>query len=111
MLALENLRPKPESNESAKSIESAQTSGSGREAVIILLTDGEANVGINPRLTIPLLKEKNIKTYSIGIGDTDTELYTTDASGRKSYFTDASGVPIRARIDEKLLREISESTN
>jgi len=36
-----------------------------REKIIILITDGEANRGIEPELALKLLKEKNTKTYTI----------------------------------------------
>lgn len=38
---------------------------SPREKVIILITDGEANKGVDPELALKLLKDRNIKTYTI----------------------------------------------
>lgn len=42
-----------------------------REKIIILLTDGEANRGIDPLIALGYLKEKNIKVYAIGVGKDD----------------------------------------
>ena len=83
-----------------------------RERVMILLTDGEANVGIDPRAATVYTKEAGIRTYTIGLGSTKgTDLYTTDANGRKQYFLDSSGVPIKARVDEALMRYIADTTS
>ncbi len=47
----------------------AITSGeTPRERVIIAMTDGEANVGINPTVAAKLAKEKNIRVHTVGIG-------------------------------------------
>jgi Ca-activated chloride channel family protein len=83
-----------------------------RTKTIILLTDGEANVGINPEIATQYAKEKQVKIYTIGIGKTDgTPLYITDPlSGKKQYFVDESGKPIIASIDEKSLKSIAETT-
>lgn len=79
-----------------------------RQKVIVLLTDGEANVGIDPRIANEFLKKTGVTVHTIGIGEAKgTELYTTDAYGRKQYFMDNQGVPIRASIDEKLLTQIA----
>jgi len=50
-----------------------------REKTIILLTDGEANIGVSPEIATKYAKEKNIHIYTIGIGKTDgTPLFVTD---------------------------------
>ncbi|MCD5380754.1 VWA domain-containing protein [Candidatus Gracilibacteria bacterium] len=41
-----------------------------REKTIILLTDGDANRGVDPVITSKLLAEEKIKIYTIGIGST-----------------------------------------
>jgi Ca-activated chloride channel homolog len=82
-----------------------------RERVMIVITDGEANVGIPPRDTIALLKQKKIRVHTIGVGDSRwTELAVTNARGQKEYFLDTNGQRIIASIDEPLLWEIAEST-
>jgi len=50
-----------------------------REKIIILLTDGEANRGLDPLVALSYLKEKGIKTYTIGVGKDDTTfIHLTD---------------------------------
>jgi Ca-activated chloride channel family protein len=54
------------------------TANRERKKVIIVLTDGEANMGINPTIVAKLAKEQNVKIYTLGIGDpSGTELYVT----------------------------------
>ncbi|MFZ4461571.1 MAG: VWA domain-containing protein [Patescibacteria group bacterium] len=38
-----------------------------REKIIILLTDGEANLGIDPKASALYAKEKNVSIYTIGL--------------------------------------------
>lgn len=79
-----------------------------RKKVIILLTDGEANIGIDPKIVNEFMKKTGVVIHTIGIGDpAGTLLYVTDAFGKKQYFMDAWGVPIRANIDEPLLKKIA----
>jgi Ca-activated chloride channel homolog len=94
LLATSTLEPEPE-----------------RKKIILLLTDGEANVWTDPRSTLRLIKEFGTTIYSIGIWNpSGTELYTTNGFGEKEYFTDANGVPIRATLDEELMTLLSEQT-
>jgi Ca-activated chloride channel homolog len=83
-----------------------------REKIIVLLTDGEANVGIDPRASALYAMEKNVSIYTIGLWDPKwTELYTTDTNGnRKFFFDDRTKKPLIATIDEKLLKYMAESS-
>ncbi len=83
-----------------------------RTKTIILLTDGEANVWVDPEITMKYAKEKNVKIYTIGIGKTDgTPLYTTNPqTWEKQYFLDATGNPIIASINEESLKKIATTT-
>jgi Ca-activated chloride channel family protein len=84
---------------------------SERQKVIIVLTDGEANMGINPTIAAKLAKEQGVKIYTLGIGDpAGTDLYVTDQYGQKQYFLDQTGKPIRATLDEKTLTSIADIT-
>lgn len=83
-----------------------------REKVVILLTDWEANMWIEPKIATNYIKDKKIKVYSIWIGDVNwTELFITDRFGQKQYFLDASWTPIKATLDEEMLKYISSQTN
>ncbi len=46
-----------------QSLESEPT----REKIIVLLTDGEANLGIDPKASALYAKEKNVSIYTIGL--------------------------------------------
>ena len=82
-----------------------------RKKVIIVLTDGEANMGINPTVAAKLAQEEGVKIFTLGIGDpTGTELYVTDRYGDKQYFLDQTWKPIRATLDEKMLTNIADIT-
>ncbi|MDP2090347.1 MAG: VWA domain-containing protein [Candidatus Gracilibacteria bacterium] len=75
-----------------------------REKVIILLTDGDANVGVEPTLAGLSAKEIGIKIYTIGIG-----------SKEGGYITYNNG-PFKqqqkvAPLNEKTLRQIASDTN
>ncbi len=82
-----------------------------REKVIILLTDGKANIWTDPSIVGKLVKEKNIKIYPIGIGDpTWSELFTTDKNGTKQYFRWPDGKPIKADLDENMMKTLANIT-
>ncbi len=75
-----------------------------REKVIVLMTDGEANVGIDPLLALRYVKEKSIKTYSIWVGSEDeTFIELIDDFWFKRR------VPIGG-VDEETLKKIANET-
>ena len=71
-----------------------------REKVIILLTDGDANVGVDPVLAAKMLRENNIKIYTIGIGSKKWGYITYNIWG----FQQRQQIP---PLKEKELREIA----
>ncbi len=77
---------------------------SQREKVIILITDGEANKWVKPELALKLLKEKGIKTYTIGVGkDQQTSIEVMVYPGMYQKMN------IWA-VDEKILKKIAKET-
>lgn len=80
---------------------------------IILVTDGRANIGINPRIALEETIEKHIPIYTIGIGGPPGgELtYTDTTSHQKVSFYDEKWQPLKNDIDESLLEEIAKRTN
>jgi Ca-activated chloride channel family protein len=74
--------------------------------VIILITDGENNSGfIDPVTAADIARQKNIKTYTIGVGSYGDAPYpTTDIFGRATY------VNVPANIDEDMLRLVADTT-
>ncbi|MCH2023278.1 MAG: VWA domain-containing protein [Saprospiraceae bacterium] len=77
-----------------------------KSKVVILLTDGVNNSGfIDPLTAAEIAKKFNIKTYTIGVGSMGEAPYPfKDAFGRTIY----QNVPVK--IDEKLLKQVSEMT-
>lgn len=73
-----------------------------REKIIILITDGEANRGINPEIALKLLKEKNIKAYTIGVGKDEQTTITTTLPGWFIQKTPVGG------LDEVTLQKIAQ---
>lgn len=75
-----------------------------REQIMILITDGEANNGIDPNVALKYVKEKNIKVYTIGVGWLEnTTVKAYDALWRIQNL--AIGW-----VDEKTLKAIAQHT-
>ncbi len=81
-----------------------------KNKVIILLTDGDSNVGsINPITASNLAAQEGIRIYSIGIGESDRVLvpiYAYDAEGRKTQVI----AQVPSYLNPKLLEEIAQIT-
>jgi Ca-activated chloride channel family protein len=75
-----------------------------REKVIILITDGTANRWVDPEVALKLLKEKNIKTYTIWVGK---EGITVIDVSVWPGFTQRVEIPW---VDEKSLQNIARET-
>ncbi len=75
-----------------------------RQSVIILITDWEANTGIDPIIALKLLKDHNIRTYTIWVwGLKDTFIEYVDDFG----FTSKLAI---GWIDESTLKKIATET-
>ncbi len=81
-----------------------------KNKVIILLTDGDSNVGsINPITASNLAAQEGIRIYSIGIGQSDRVLvpiYSYDLDGRKTQLI----AQVPSYLNPKLLEEIAHIT-
>lgn len=76
---------------------------------IIFLTDGRANIGIDPIISATESAENNIQIYPVGIGSLKWgDLFYTDSNGQKNYFYDASGIVLKSDFDEPMMRKIAE---
>ncbi len=81
------------------------------EKSIILLTDGRANIWIDPIIAWQESRESNIKVYTIGIGSLlGSDLFYTDKNGKKIFFYDEHGSKLRADLDEPMMRKIADTT-
>lgn len=78
--------------------------------ILILLTDGDSNVGaINPITAAHLARQEGIKVYSIGIGQNDRVLvpiYAYDSSGTKTQLV----AQIPSYLNPELLKQIASIT-
>jgi Ca-activated chloride channel homolog len=78
--------------------------------IVILLTDGDSNVGaVNPITAATLARQDGIKIYTIGIGKSDRVLvpiYSHDPFGRKRQLV----AQVPSYLNPELLKEISRLT-
>ncbi len=74
-----------------------------REQIIVLFTDGEANVGVDPKIIAQLSAEKNIKVYPIWIwSDAGGVIMTQTAFGMREQRVGG--------VDQAWLRNIATTT-
>jgi Ca-activated chloride channel family protein len=72
--------------------------GSYASAVIILLTDGQSNVGPDPIEAARIAAERGVRVYTVGFGTTEGEILRFE------------GWSMRVRLDEQTLKKIAELT-
>ena len=81
-----------------------------KNRVVILITDGDSNVGsINPITAAHLARQEGIKVYTIGIGKKNRVLvpiYSRDAQGKKKQLV----AQVPSYINPELLKEIAKLT-
>lgn len=79
--------------------------------VIILLTDGDSNVGaINPVTAAYLARQEGIKVYTIGIGKANrvvVPIYAYDLNGKRTQLI----AQVPSYLNPELLQEIARLTN
>lgn len=79
---------------------------------IVLITDGKANIGMNPIQVATELKQKNIRVFTIGIwSDNNTDLSYTDEYGKRKFFYDSDGNILKSDLDVKTLEIIANMTD
>jgi Ca-activated chloride channel family protein len=66
--------------------------------VIILLTDGQSNVGPDPIEAARIAAERGVRVYTVGFGTTEGEILRFE------------GWSMRVRLDEQTLKKIAELT-
>jgi len=81
-----------------------------KNKILILLTDGDSNVGaVNPMTAAKLAAQEGIRIYTIGIGKQDrvvVPIYAFDSRGRKTHLV----AQVPSYLNPKLLEEMSELT-
>ena len=74
--------------------------GNYAAAAIILLSDGQSNVGPRPQDIIDQATNRGVRVYTVGVGS---------AAGTVLHFEE--GFSIRVRLDEDTLKQIANKTN
>ncbi|NBX93691.1 MAG: VWA domain-containing protein [Proteobacteria bacterium] len=81
-----------------------------KNKVLILLTDGDSNVGsINPVTASKLAAQEGIRIYPIGIGQQDrvvVPIYAVDGNGKRLHVV----AQVPSYLNPKLLKEIADNT-
>ncbi|MCU0560374.1 MAG: VWA domain-containing protein [Desulfobacterales bacterium] len=72
--------------------------GSYGSAVVILLSDGQSNVGPNPIESARMAAERGVRVYTVGFGTQEGETLRFE------------GWSMRVRLDEETLKQIAELT-
>jgi Ca-activated chloride channel family protein len=72
--------------------------GSNKNAVIILLTDGQTTTGPDPIDAARLAAARGVRVFTVGVGTTDGQILTGE------------GWSIRVRLDEEALKVIADLT-
>jgi Ca-activated chloride channel family protein len=82
--------------------------------VVILLTDGENNKGVDPMQATEEAAQAGVRIYTVGIGTPQgaplPETENVPLIGSERFRTDANGDKIMVGLDEGLLRQIAERT-
>lgn len=82
---------------------------SQQQKVLIILSDGENH---DDRLEEQLEKatQNGILIFTIGVGTPEGDMIPVHINGRRDYKRDASGNPVKSRLDQDMLKEIAEKT-
>ena len=92
------------------SIEALQKTGSW-EKIIILMTDGRANLGISPWIAGDIAKREWVKIYAVGIGSKSGSILSyRDPQWVRQYFYDSDGKKMVGDIDEASLTLLASKT-
>lgn len=93
-------------------IANSTLSGMIEKSSIILITDGRANVGIDPLIAAHETAWLGIPVFTIAIWGTSDQIltYTDPYTQKRITLEDEKWEPLKSDIDEALLREIAEIT-
>ncbi|MCP3929067.1 MAG: VWA domain-containing protein [Bacteroidetes bacterium] len=74
---------------------------------IVILTDGE-NHDDEALSRAETARDNGLLIFTVGIGTSEGSFIPVYAGGRQDYKRDRTGNPVRTRLDENVLRELSE---
>lgn len=82
-----------------------------RTKVLVLLTDGDANIGVDPVVASEMARGAGIKIYTIGIGQKEGALIPLGLrNGQKIYAKDQQGNYVKTNFNPETLKKIAENT-
>jgi Ca-activated chloride channel family protein len=91
--------PKGRKDEPRKKLEEREmTAGSNTAAAIVLLSDGQSNVGPDPAKAAELAAEHGVRVYTVGMGTAEGTTVQAD------------GWSMRVRLDEEKLKQVARLT-
>ncbi len=80
-----------------------------RTKVLVVITDGDANMGVDPEIATKKARSDGIKIYTVGIGKKGGAfLPVTDIFGKKTYARNTDGSFIKATFNEQALKKIAK---
>jgi Ca-activated chloride channel family protein len=91
--------PRGRKDEPRKKLEEREmTAGSNSSAAIVLLSDGQSNVGPEPMKAAELAAQHGVRIYTVGMGTADGTTVSAD------------GWSMRVRLDEDKLKQVARLT-
>lgn len=81
-----------------------------RDRVIVLLSDGVNNSGVDPLTAARVAKERNVKIYTIGVGSEEGAAVPYYQDGQKYYARDFWGNVGKTLLDEQALQDVAYIT-
>lgn len=81
-----------------------------RDKVIILLSDGESNAGLDPLTAAKVAADRGIRIYTIGVGSLEGAPVPYYRNGQKTYYRDYYGNLQKPQLDEQLMKDIAYLT-
>jgi Ca-activated chloride channel homolog len=78
---------------------SREPKGDNRQVAIVLLSDGQSNVGPDPIKAAEIASDYGVRIYTVGVGTVEGTTVT------------AEGWSMRVRLDEESMKRIAELTN
>ncbi|HEY5713935.1 MAG TPA: VWA domain-containing protein [Candidatus Gracilibacteria bacterium] len=79
-----------------------------RAKVLVLVTDGDSNIGLKPLIGADIARAENIKVYTIGIGKKEgAPIPIGIHNGSKIYAQNPDGTLFKTKLDESVLKEIA----
>jgi len=83
-----------------------------RTKVLVVITDGDANTGIDPQIAAQKAQDEGIKVYTVGVGQRGgAPLPVTDMLGRKTYARNNDGSMAMATFNESALKDIAKAAS